>query len=321
MNARFIGGRLLQVVPTMVVILIVAFLLIHLAPGDPLLALAGEHGDAAYYAFMRERFGLNESLPRQLVTYLGRVMSGDLGYSYVYGRGTFLVIVERVPATLLLTGTALVMSLAVAIPLGALAATRPHGARDVSISALALGFYSTPAFWIGQLAILALSLGLGLFPVQGMTSAGSVESGWPRAWDVMRHLALPATVLALQEIAVLVRVIRRTMLDELPRDHIRTARAKGLSAVRALIRHALPRALLPVVTIVGARVGQLIAGAAVVEIIFGWPGMGRLLLASLQSRDTPILLGLFLVVSLTVVLANLLSDLLYAAIDPRIRVR
>ena len=321
MNARFIAGRLLQVVPTMLVIVIVSFILIHVAPGDPVLALAGEHGDAAYYAFMRHRYGLDKSVPRQLVAYLGQVATGDLGFSYVYGRGTLRVIMERVPATLLLTGTALAISILVAIPLGAIAASRPHGGRDVGISALALGLYSTPAFWVAQIAILALSLRLGLFPVQGMTSAGTAATGGFHLWDVVRHLALPALVLASQEIAVLVRITRSALLDELPRDHIRTARAKGLSAGQALVRHALPRALLPVVTIVGARVGHLIAGAAVVEIIFGWPGMGRLLLASLQSRDAPILLGLFLVVSFTVVLANLLSDLVYAAIDPRIRLR
>ena len=321
MTARFIAGRLLQVVPTMIAILVVSFILIHLAPGDPVTVLAGEHGDAAYYAFMRQRFGLDQPLPLQLATYLRHVVSGDLGFSYVYGRGTLRVIMERVPATLLLTGSALVISVLVAIPLGAVAAAVPHGARDVGISAMALGLYSTPAFWVGQLAILGLSLRLGLFPVQGMTSAGDTATGWLHAWDVARHLTLPAIVLASQEIAVLVRITRSTLLDELQRDHIRTARAKGLSAAQALVRHALPRALLPVVTIVGARAGHLIAGAAVVEIIFGWPGMGRLLLASLQSRDTPILLGLFLVVSFTVVLANLLSDLLYAAIDPRIRVR
>ncbi|MEO7714144.1 MAG: ABC transporter permease [Gemmatimonadaceae bacterium] len=320
-TARFVAGRLLQVVPTVLVIVIIGFLLTHLAPGDPVLALAGEHGDAAYYAFMRERFGLDQSLPRQLAIYLRQVAGGDLGFSYVYGRDTLQVILERVPATILLTGTALLFSLLVAIPLGAIAAARPHGARDVGISTLALGLYSTPAFWVGQLAILGLSLKLGIFPVQGMTSAGGDSAGLLRAWDVARHLALPALVLASQEIAVLVRVTRSTLLDELARDHIRTARAKGLGEARALVRHALPRAMVPIVTIVGARIGHLIAGASIVEIIFGWPGMGRLLLASLQSRDTPILLGIFLVVSLTVVLVNLLSDLAYAALDPRIRVR
>ena len=321
MNTRFVVGRLAQIVPTMLAILIISFVLIHLAPGDPVLALAGEHGDAAYYAFMRQRFGLDQSLPRQLISYLSRVASGDLGFSYVYGRDTLRVIMERVPATLLLTGTALLISIAVSIPLGVLAVRKPYGKRDAGISVIALGLYSTPAFWVGQLAILALSLQLGIFPVQGMTSAAAVTGGWPHAWDVARHLALPALVLAAQEIAVLVRITRSALLDELPRDHLRTARAKGLSELRSVVRHALPRALLPIVTIIGARAGHLIAGAAIVEIIFGWPGVGRLLIASLQTRDTPILLGLFLVVSFTVVLANLLSDVAYAIIDPRIRIR
>lgn len=321
MSPRFVAGRLLQVVPTMTVILIISFILIHLAPGDPVLALAGEHGDAAYYAFMRERFGLDQPLPHQLLTYLGRVATGDLGSSYVYGLGTLRVIMDRVPATLLLTGTALAISVLVAIPLGAVAAAKARGARDLGISAIALGLYSTPAFWVAQLAILGLSLRLGVLPVQGMTSAGSTMTGWSHLRDVAMHLTLPALVLASQEIAALVRITRSTLLDELPRAHIRTARAKGLSATQTLVRHAMPRALLPVVTIIGARAGHLIAGAAVVEIIFGWPGMGQLLVASLQSRDTPILLGLFLVIALAVVLANVLSDLAYAAIDPRIRVR
>lgn len=319
--SRYIAARLAQVIPTVAAILVVAFVLIHAAPGDPVLALAGEHGDAAYYAFMRERFGLDQSIPRQLLTWFSRVMSGDLGVSYVHGRATLDVIAERIPATLLLTGTALLMSCAVAIPLGAFSATMPHGARDIGISTAALALYSTPAFWLGQLAIIGLALKLGLFPVQGMTSGEGAADGGARFWDVARHLALPALVLAAQEIAILVRITRRAMLDELSRDHIRTARAKGLGPVRIVIRHAMPRALLPLVTIVGARVGHLIAGAAVIEIVFGWPGMGRLLFGSLQSRDLPILLGLFLVVSLTVVLANLLSDLAHAAIDPRIRVR
>ncbi|MEO5568811.1 MAG: ABC transporter permease [Gemmatimonadaceae bacterium] len=318
---RYIAARLAQVIPTIAAILVVAFVLIHAAPGDPVLALAGEHGDAAYYAFMRERFGLDQSIPRQLLTWFSRVMSGDLGVSYVHGRSTLDVIAERIPATLLLTGTALVVSCVVAIPLGAFSATMPHGARDIGISAAALALYSTPAFWLGQLALIGLALGLGLFPVQGMTSGDVAADGGARFVDVARHLALPALVLAAQEIAILFRITRRAMLDELSRDHIRTARAKGLGPARIVIRHAMPRALLPVVTIVGARVGHLISGAAVIEIVFGWPGMGRLLFGSLQSRDLPILLGLFLVVSLTVVLANLLSDLAHAAIDPRIRIR
>ncbi len=319
MSRRFVLRRLLQVIPTAAGILLVSFLLIHLAPGDPVVALAGDHGDPAYYAEMRHRFGLDRSLPAQLATYALRVVQGDLGFSYVQGRRAADVIIERMPATLLLTGTALVIAVIIAVPLGALAGQRPHGARDTGISALALGLYSAPVFWVGQVAILVVALWLGVAPVQGMTNAGSDAAGLPRAFDVLRHLALPALVLASQEIAVLVRLTRSGVIDEMTRDHVRAARAKGIGERMVLLRHALPRAVLPVVTVIGARAGHLSAGAAIVEIVFGWPGAGRLLLSSLQARDTPVLLGLFLVIAFAVILANLVTDLAYAAIDPRVR--
>ncbi len=311
--------RLLQVVPKVIGIVLVGILLIHLAPGDPVLALAGEHGDAEYYEFMRQRFGLDEPLPEQLITYFGRVAAGDLGVSYVHGRGTAQVIVERVPATMLLTGTALFLAVIVSIPLGAIAARNAHGTKDIGINASVLVFFSAPVFWMGQLAILALALKLGVLPVQGMASAGSAATGWPYIVDVLRHLALPALVLASQELAVLVRLTRSGLIDELARDHIRTARAKGISESVVLVRHAMPRALMPVITVIGARAGQLIAGAVVVEIVFGWPGIGRLLLTSLQTRDTPLLLALFIAISFAVTLANLVTDLVHSSVDPRVR--
>lgn len=319
MSGRLIGMRLLQVVPTVVGIVLIGFLLIHIAPGNPVVALAGEHGDAAYYAFMRERFALDQPLPRQLATYAARVVQGDFGHSYVLGRSVMAVIMERAPATLLLTATALVVAIVAAVPLGAIAARRPHGARDVGISALALGLYSAPAFWVGQLAVLVVALGLGLAPVQGMSTAGSSASGMAHALDVARHLALPALVLASQELAVLVRLTRSGLVDELARDHIRSARGKGVGERAILLRHAMPRALLPALNVVGGRIGHLIAGAVVVEVVFAWPGMGRLLLASLQTRDIPVLLGLFTVVAFTVVLVNVVTDCIHAAIDPRVR--
>ncbi|MEO7823022.1 MAG: ABC transporter permease [Gemmatimonadaceae bacterium] len=319
MNTHYFVRRLIQVVPTVLGIVLIAFLLIHLAPGDPVVALAGEHGDAEYYADMRQRFGLDRPLPEQLGTYFARVAAGDLGVSYVHGRSTAAVIMERVPATLLLTGTAMLIAVVVSVPLGAIAARRAGGSPDLGISSLALLLYSAPVFWVGQLAIIVAALELGIFPVQGMTSAGSTATGWARALEVARHLALPALVLASQELAVLVRLTRSGLIDELARDHVRTARAKGVSERGVIVRHAMPRALMPAVTVIGARAGQLIAGAAVVEIVFGWPGIGRLLVTSLQTRDTPVLLGLFTVISFAVVIANLVTDLVHAAIDPRIR--
>jgi peptide/nickel transport system permease protein len=319
MNARSVTGRLLQIVPTVAGIVLIAFILIHASGADPVLAIAGEHGDAAYYDFMRHRFGLDRPLPAQLGTYFLRVAQGDLGYSYVYGRPTLQVIAERIPATLLLTGIALVIAVIIAIPLGVVAAQRAPGGADVAINTVALALYSTPTFWVAQLAILGVGLGLGWLPVQGMTSPDTATTVTSRSVDVARHLVLPALVLAAQELAVLVRLARTSLLDQLSRDHVRTARAKGVAEFMVVWRHALPQALVPALMVIGARIGHLVAGAVVVEIVFGWPGVGRLLLAALQARDTPILLGLFLVVAFSVVVVNLLTDLLHVAADPRLR--
>lgn len=321
MNGRYLAWRLLQVLPATAAIVVIGFLLIHIAPGDPVLALAGEHGDAAYYEFMQHRFGFDRPVPQRLATYAARVAQGDFGMSYVHGRPAVDVILERAPATLLLTGTALFLSVLIGIPLGALAALRQRRPADAFVTVMSLGLYSAPVFWVGQIAVLLFAYHLGLFPVQGIATAGSSAAGLTHALDVARHLTLPALVLASQEIAALVRLTRGGLITELATDHVRTARAKGLPERIIVFRHALPRALLPVLTVIGARAGHLIAGAVVVEIVFGWPGLGRLLISSLQTRDAPVLLGLFFMVSITVILANLLTDLLYAAVDPRIRYR
>lgn len=309
--------RVLQALPGALMIIIIAFVLIHVAPGDPVLAIAGEHGDAAYYAFMRARFGLDAPLPERLVTYLGRVLQGDFGESYVHGRAVAAIIAERIPATLLLTGSALLLSVAGGIPLGVAAARRSGRRGDAAITIGALALHASPAFWVAQLAIVAFAFRLGWFPVQGMETAGGVN-GLGAVGDVLRHLALPALVLASQQLAAIVRLTRSGLIIELWSDHVRTARAKGLSDRVVTWRHALPRALLPVATIVGARAAHLLAGAVIVEAVFGWPGLGRLLLDALQSRDTPILLGLFFVVSLAVIVSNILTDVAHAAMDPRV---
>jgi peptide/nickel transport system permease protein len=317
-SLRYAGWRLVQVVPAVAGIVLIGFLLIHLAPGDPVLALAGEHGDADYYAFMREKFGLDRSIPEQLWAYTTNVLRGDLGVSYTHGRPAAEVIFERLPATLLLTGSALLVSSVVGVALGVAAATRVHGIRDVVINAGALGLYAAPVFWVAQLALLLVALRLGWVPVQGMTTAGRDATGLAYVADVARHLALPALVLASQEIAAVARLTRSELIEELDADYVRTARAKGLTERRVVVRHALRRALLPVVTVIGARVGHLVSGAIIVEVVFSWPGIGRLLLTAMQTRNSPIILGIFLLVAFAVVVANLLTDLAYGWLDPRI---
>ena len=321
MTARYVVRRVAQLVPTTAAIVLAGFLLIHLAPGDPVLALAGQNGDAEYYAFVRAKFGLDEPLLNQLGTYAGNVVRGDLGTSYVQGRPVMEVVTERLPATLLLTGTALIVSTVVGVAVGIFTATRCRRWPDVTVTTVALAVYAAPVFLLGQLAILLLALRAGWFPVQGMTDADGPREGVGQALDVAHHLVLPALALAGQEVAAVARLSRIGLLDELARDHIRTARAKGVRERSVVAKHALRRAMLPVVTVLGGRVGHLVGGAVVVEVVFGWPGIGRLLVTSMTNRDAPVVLGIFLLVAVAVAVANLLTDLLYAWLDPRVRYR
>lgn len=319
MTLGYLARRLAQVLPTVAGILLVGFLLTRLAPGDPVLAVAGQHGDAEYYEFMRERFGLDRSLPQQLWAYITNVVQGDFGVSYTHGRPAMDVVLERVPATLTMSGLALLVSSPVGIGLGVVAATKPGGIRDMGISLSSLGFYSAPVFFIAQVSLLVFALWLGWLPSHGMGAAGGVEGLWEQAGDFARHLILPVAVLASQEIAAVARLTRSELGDELHADYVRTAHAKGVAPRRVVTRHALRLALLPVVTVIGARVGHLISGTIIVEVVFSWPGLGQLMLTAMQTRNSPILLAIFLLVAISVVLANLLTDFSYAALDPRIR--
>jgi peptide/nickel transport system permease protein len=317
-SARYLLRRLAHVAPAVAGIVLLAFVVIHTAPGDPVLALAGEHGDAAYYTFMRQKFGLDRPLPEQLLAYATGVLRGDLGRSYVHGRPVADVVSERLPATLLLMTTALMLSSAAGVALGVLAARRADGAADLLVRAGALLAHATPPFWLAQVAAITLALGTGWFPVQGLTDARHPWTGVRRLLDVLHHLALPALVLAAGELALTARLTRAGVLEGLAADYARTARAKGLPD-RAVVRHTLRNALLPLVTVIGGRIGMIVTGAVLVETVFAWPGLGQLMLSSIQTRDVPLLLGLFLLVSAAVILANLLTDLAYAWLDPRVR--
>jgi peptide/nickel transport system permease protein len=321
MNRRYVVRRLLQVLPAVASILVVTFAIVHAAPGDPVVAVAGESGNQEYYDFMRNKFGLDRPLPQQFVTYSANVLTGDLGTSFAQGERVSSLIAERVPATLLLMGTALAFSTIGGIALGALAARRPFGPFDLAVSTTALIGYALPVFWLAQLAMLTIAFRTGWFPIQGMTDARGNWTGWHHILDVGRHLALPALVLAASEVALITRMARTGILAEMDRDYVTVAKAKGLSPTGALVHHALRNALLPVVTVVGTRIGFLFSGAVLVETVFGWPGLGRLVLSAAQTRDHPVLLGMVLMVAFSLVLANLVTDLVYARVDPRIRYR
>jgi peptide/nickel transport system permease protein len=320
-NRRYVVRRLLQVLPAVASILIVTFAIVHAAPGDPVVAVAGESGNDEYYAFMRAKFGLDRPLPQQFVTYSANVLTGDLGTSFAQGERVSTLIAERVPATLLLMGSALALSTLGGMALGALAARRPFGPFDLAVSTTALIGYALPVFWLAQLAMLTIAFRTGWFPVQGMTNARAQYTGWAHITDVARHLALPALVLAASEVALITRIARTGILTEMDRDYVKVAQAKGLSPSGALVHHALRNALLPVVTVIGTRIGFLFSGAVLVETVFGWPGLGRLVLSAAQTRDHPVLLGMVLLVAFSLVLANLVTDLVYARVDPRIRYR
>ena len=318
MSTRYLLRRVVQVVPAVAGIVLLAFIVIHTAPGDPVLALAGEHGDAAYYALMRQKFGLDRSLPEQLLAYATRLLHGDLGLSYVHGRPVVDVVSERLPATLLLTTTALMLSSAGGVALGVLAARRADRPADLVLRTGALLAHATPSFWLAQIAAITLALGTGLFPVQGFTDARRAWTGGRYLLDVLHHLVLPALVLAAGELALTTRLTRAGVLEGLATDYARTARAKGLPD-SAVVRHALRNAMLPLVTVIGGRVGTIVTGAVLVETVFAWPGIGQLMLSSVQTRDLPVLLGMFLLVSVAVIVVNLMTDLAYAWLDPRVR--
>lgn len=321
MNGRYVIRRLLQVVPAVTGILVLTFALAHLAPHDPARDFAGEGADQAQIDAARVYLGLDRPVPEQLAIYVGRVVRGDLGTSFTQRQPVLGVIGDRLGPTLLLTGTALVVSTIAGMGLGILSSRRPRGVFDAAVTTTTLLAYSLPGFWVAQMAVLTLAVKLGIFPSGSMTDTRAGFTGLDATVDVARHLILPALVLALSEVALLVRITRAGLLREVGQGYVLTARAKGAAPDRILSRHALPNALLPVVTIIGGRIGFLVSGAVLVESVFGWPGLGRLLVDAAQSGDQPVLLGMVLLVSFSVILANLLTDLAYAWIDPRIRAR
>lgn len=319
MSPRYALRRLAQVLLAVAGIITVTFFVVHAAPGDPVVALAGEGADEEYVETLRAKYGLDRPLPRQYLAYASNVLSGDLGRSLIGGRPVSDVIGERLPATLLLVVTAIVVSTVVGIGLGVVVARRPFGFFDASVTTTCLVGYATPVFWLAQVAVLLFGFRAGLFPVQGMTDARALYTGFDHVRDVAHHLVLPAATLAFSEVALVARLTRTSLIQELGKDYVRAALATGVARGRVLRVHALRNALLPVVTIVGSRIGTVFSGTVLVESVFAWPGLGQLLISATRSRDYPVLLGLVLLASFGVVLANLVTDLAYSRIDPRIR--
>ena len=315
----YILRRLAQVVPALVMILLVTFMVIHLAPGDPAGSLLGEYATQENIESVERQFGLDKPMWSQFATYAGSMATGDFGNSFAYGRPVTTIIGEHLPATLLLAGTALVLSVIVGILIGALAARRPSGPMDLGITSAALLGYAIPGFWLGQLAILYFAIHRQWFPAVGMEDTRIAYTGFDHVVDVAHHLFLPVLVLAASEIALVARLTRTGLIQQMAEGYVRTAQSKGLPRRDVLARQAFPNAALPLITVIGSRVGFLFSGAVVIETVFSWPGIGSLLVSAVNTGDRPLALGLVFMVAVSVLLANLVTDLVYARIDPRIR--
>jgi len=319
---RFLAQRLVKMVAVVLAIVVINFVLIHAAPGDPASVIAGQSGaaDPVFIAQLRHEFGLDLPLYEQLWIYVRGILHFDLGFSHRQQRTVASLILERLPATLLLTGTAFAFATISGIALGAAASRRVGKWTDSAITVLALGFYATPIFWVGLMLVLVFSVWLNWLPSFGMSTIGADLTGIASILDVGRYLILPSLTLGLFYMALYARLTRAAMLEVGDQDFVRTARAKGVPEGRVLRRHILRNALLPIITVAGIQAGQLIGGSILVETVFAWPGIGRLAFDALLARDYQLLLGVFLCTSVLVVLFNLATDLLYALIDPRVEI-
>jgi peptide/nickel transport system permease protein len=309
---RYIIRRLVLMIPVMFLVTVIVFVLLRLTPGDPVLAYAGEERDPASLAQIRRSLGLDQPLPVQYVAWLGHAIQGDLGRSIRTRQPVSEAIVERLPATLLLGGAAILLSVTVALVVGTISALQRNSVVDLLVTGLTLGGVSLPNFFLGLILILVLALALRLFPPGGYVPFAEDPSG------NLHRLVLPAVTLATASLAVNLRQVRSSLIDVFGQDYIRTARAKGLGEQVVVLRHALKNGLIPVVTLIGLQIGAIIEGAVITETIFFWPGVGRLVVESIAGRDYPVVQAIVLISALSFMVSTLLVDLLYAWLDPRI---
>ncbi|MBR0660525.1 ABC transporter permease [Neoroseomonas oryzicola] len=312
--------RLAASLPTLVLILVGLFLLLQLAPGDTVDALMAQMGggDQALAEELRRFYGLDVGIAAQLGRYLMRLVTLDLGFSSIYGKPVATVILERLPATLLLMVSALSFAFFFGLVLGVVAARRVNKWPDTLISTLGLVFYATPSFWFGLMAIVLFSVYLQWLPAGGFGDITQNLTGIAAVLDIARYLVLPTLTLGLIFLAIYLRIMRASMLEVLSLDFVRTARAKGLSETRVVARHVLRNAMLPMVTLIGLQAGTMLGGSVVVESVFALPGLGRLAYESVVQRDLNTLLGIAFISAVLVICINFLVDILYARLDPRI---
>ena len=302
-------------------VIVMCFSLIHLAPGDVAIVIAGDSGagDPEVIAEIREDLGLDDPFLVQLGGYVGDVAQGDLGTSYRFNEPVTELIVTRLWPTFLLVGTAVSFAIVLGVLVGVFTARRPESPVSHGVTVFSLTGYSMPVFWTGLLLVIMFASNVQWFPVSGMRDV-RLEGNWLEEWiDVAHHLVLPAITLGVIYLAQYSRLSRASMLEVLQSDYVRTARAKGLAERRVVYKHALRNAVIPVVTVAGLQFGQMLSGALLVETVFNWPGLGRLAADSVFQRDAPVLLGILILSSTLVVIINILTDIVYRLIDPRIR--
>ena len=302
---HFLVTRIVSAMFSLLGVICLVFLLIHLIPGDPVEVMLGESAQPTDKETLRHALGLDLPLHQQWWNYFKGLLHLDLGTSLFSGRAIIDLLIERIPATLYLSLVSLIVAIGLALPLGLVAAVRQHTPPDYGAMGFALFGMSIPNFWMGPLLILVGALWLGWFPVSG-------REGW-------NAVVLPALTLGTAMAAILARMIRSSVLEVLGEDFMRTARAKGLSSTRAVLYHALPNALLPILTLLGLQLGGLLGGAVITETVFAWPGLGLLMIEAIQQRDYPVVQAAVLCISMTYIVVNLLTDLLYAWLDPRIQ--
>ena len=319
---RYLLRRLLQAIPVLFIISIMAFMIIQLAPGDPtIIYMKPDKREltAEEKAELYSRLGLDRPIYIQYFAWLKNIVEGDWGYSLATKKPVVTEIFTRLPNTLLLSFTALILALLVSIVAGSISALKKYSIIDhVTTFAAFLGL-SIPGFWFALVLVQIFGKKLGWLPTVGMRNLGANLNGWESILDISKHIIMPALVLSLAQMAYWTRYQRSSLVEVLNQDYIRTARAKGLQEHTVLFRHAFKNALIPLITIAGLTIPNLVSGSFVIETVFSWPGMGRLGISAIESRDYPVIMGVTMLISLMVIIGNLLADITYAFVDPRIR--
>ncbi len=316
---HYIARRVLLMIPVLLGISVVIFALINVAPGDPYTSMIDPNITAEDKQVMLEAIGYYDPLPVKYVKWLSRAVKGDLGFSLRYKEPVTQIISRNLQNTLLLSMSALLFSVLLGVPIGVLSATRKYSLFDNILTVFSFIGLSIPAFFFGMLMIKFLAFDLNLFPISGMTTIGQDLTGIRKALDLLHHMALPVTVLGMVNMASLMRYTRSSMLEVITQDYIRTARAKGLKERTVIYKHALKNALIPVVTVICISIGYLLSGALLTETVFSWPGMGTLVYQAILNRDYSLVTASTMVIAVFILLSNLLADIIYAFLDPRIK--